>query len=58
MVKAGVDWTFMPRTRLYADIQHMTDVYEGTTKRAGPNDQPFATVTAKSSKTLRSLMRA
>lgn len=42
MVKAGVDWTFMPRTRLYADIQHMMDVYEGTTKRAGPNDTPFA----------------
>ena len=42
MVKAGVDWTFMSRTRLYADIQHMMDVYEGTTKRAGLNDTPFA----------------
>ncbi len=39
MMKAGVDWTFMPRTRLYADIQHMRDVYAGTTVRGGSN--PF-----------------
>ena len=29
----------MPRTRLYADIQHMRDVYAGTTVRGGPD--PF-----------------
>ena len=39
MMKAGVDWTFMPRTRLYADIQHMRDVYAGTTVRGGSD--PF-----------------
>lgn len=35
MLKAGVDWTFMHRTNLYADVQHMSDIYGGTTGRGG-----------------------
>ena len=35
MVKAGVDWKFLPRTSLHADVQYMHNLYEGTSMRGG-----------------------
>lgn len=45
MFKAGIDWTFMHRTKLYADVQHMSDVYSGTAGRGGGFNYNTATMT-------------
>jgi iron complex outermembrane receptor protein len=41
-VQAGVSWTFLDHFRLFVDMQHLRDVYQGTISRPGSSSFNFA----------------